>query len=65
VTANDPLERVRRAAAAKTSADREFRSALAAARAAGSSYSAIAVAAGVSRQAVRQLLERAAAKTAV
>lgn len=53
---NADLERVRQAAAAKTSADREFRSALEAARAAGASYAAIAAAAGTSRQRVRQLL---------
>jgi DNA-directed RNA polymerase specialized sigma24 family protein len=53
------LERVRKAAADKAAADREYRSALAAARTAGLSYATIAAAAGVSRQAVQQLLERA------
>jgi hypothetical protein len=51
-----PLERVRRAVAAKGRAEREYRSALLAAHAAGAGYAAIAAAAGVSRQAVRQLL---------
>lgn len=53
---NPLLERVRLAVAAKTSAEQEYRSALIAAYEAGLSYAAIARAAGVSRQSVRQLL---------
>jgi DNA-directed RNA polymerase specialized sigma24 family protein len=56
--ARDPLTNVRRAAADKAAADSRYRSALVAAHEAGLSYAAIAKAAGVSRQAVRQLVER-------
>lgn len=58
MSSQDPLERVRIAASRKESADREYRSALVSAHAAGSSYAAIAAAAGTSRQRVRQLLGR-------
>jgi DNA-directed RNA polymerase specialized sigma24 family protein len=55
----DSLSRVRKAAARKAAADNAYRAALVAAHDAGLSYAAIAAAAGVSRQAVRQLVERA------
>jgi DNA-directed RNA polymerase specialized sigma24 family protein len=52
------LSQVKRAARTKTRADASYRSALQAAYEAGHSYSDIARAAQVSRQAVRQLLNR-------
>lgn len=55
----DPLERIARAARARESAEREYRSALFAAYAANYGYPSIAAAAGITRQAARQLLERA------
>jgi len=55
-----PLDRVRAAADAKVSADREYRLALTAARESGASFAAIAAAASTSRQRVRQLLARIA-----
>ena len=51
----DPLDRVRRATVAKEKAAREYRAALLAAIAAGRSYADVARAAGISRQAARQL----------
>jgi DNA-directed RNA polymerase specialized sigma24 family protein len=54
------LTAVRRAAQTKDRADASYRSALQAAYEAGHSYSDIARAAQVSRQAVRQLIGRAA-----
>ena len=52
------LRRVQRAAETKRRADESYRSALVAAHAAGHSYAELARVAGVSRQAVRQLLLR-------
>lgn len=54
----DPLAAVKRAAASKRRSERLYRAALTAAHP-QHSYAAIAKAAGVSRQAVRQLIERA------
>jgi predicted transcriptional regulator len=53
-----PLQRVKRAARSKTRTETEYRAALHAARVAGITYTEIAEAAGTTRQAVRQLLER-------
>lgn len=52
----DPLARVKRAASAKRRAEREYRSALEAAHAAGASFVELARLVGVSRQAVREFL---------
>ena len=52
------MESVKRAARAKSRADARYVEALASAHAAGVSYADLARAAGVSRQAVRQLLQR-------
>lgn len=56
---SDELARVKRAAGRRRRAEQEYRAALEAAHAAGESFGACAKAAGVSRQAVQQLLERA------
>lgn len=55
---SDELDRVRRATVAKGAAEAEYRAAVLAAVTAGASYARVARAAGVSRQAVRQLAER-------
>lgn len=52
------MARIKRAAASKRRADLEYRAALLAATAEGASFSDCAKAAGVSRQAVRQLVNR-------
>jgi DNA-directed RNA polymerase specialized sigma24 family protein len=52
------LDSLKRAARAKARADARYKAALVAAHAAGASYAEIAHAVGVSRQAVRQLIER-------
>lgn len=57
--ASDPLARVKRTAAAQERATRAHRVALRDAYAAGISYGELGRALGVSRQAVRQLVERA------
>lgn len=57
---NRALIRVRHAAADRARSEADYRAAIAAARAAGESFPAIAEAAGTTRQAVRQLLRRAA-----
>ena len=54
----DPLARVRQAARNAESAASEYRAALTAAHTAGVSYADIARAAGVTRQAARQLIGR-------
>lgn len=59
MTGSDSLARLTRAASAKRRADQQYRAALAAALAAGHTYAEIAKALGVSRQAVRQLVQRA------
>lgn len=56
--ADSVTRRALRAAAAKRRADEEYRAALLAAVAAGVSYAELARTLGVSRQAVRQLVER-------
>lgn len=56
---SNPLARVKRAASSKRRADQEYRAALLAAFNLGASYAELAKLAGTSRQAVRQLIERA------
>jgi hypothetical protein len=55
---SDPLARVKRASEAKRRAEHEYRSALEAGREAGLSFADMAKAAGVSRQAARQMLAK-------
>lgn len=55
---SDPLARVKRAAATKRRAEQEYRAALAEAHAQGAGYAELARSAGISRQAVRQLIAR-------
>lgn len=52
------LARVKRAASARRRAEDQYRAALVAAAGAGVSYAELARAAGTTRQAVRQLVER-------
>lgn len=54
------LDSVKRAARAKSRADARYRAAVVAAHQAGASYADIAKALGISRQAVRVLVARAA-----
>jgi DNA-directed RNA polymerase specialized sigma24 family protein len=54
----EPLARVKQAAAERGRAEEAYRAAVLSAYVAGLSYAQIAKAAGVSRQAVRQLVER-------
>lgn len=56
--ARDPLVCVKRAAEARARADDQYRAALAEAHKAGAGYAELARVAGVSRQAVRQLIAR-------
>lgn len=56
--ATDPLARVASARASLLAARLEFRAACVAARSAGATFTAIAAVAGVSKQAVRKLIER-------
>lgn len=59
---SDPLDRVRRAAAAKRRADQEYRAAIADAADAGIPYVHLAEVLGVTRQTVRVLVQRERAR---